>query len=345
MPRLRRVDRSAPGIVRRRRGRGFSYRDPRGRPIRDPATLRRIESIAIPPAWTDVWISTDPLGHLQATGIDGAGRRQYLYHPDWRARRDVQKFRRVEAFAHQLPVVRSAVSRDLRAKGFPRERVLACSIRLLDQAFFRIGSETYSRRNGSFGLATLRRRHVRFEGRHAIFDFTAKSGKRRIQVVDDPAALDVLQGLHRRHGGGAQLLAYRWDDRWRPLRSSEINDYLKSLAGDGFSAKDFRTWHATVLAAVTIARGEPLHEKRDSRAQVRAVVEEVAGILGNTPKVCRASYIDPRIFDRFREGMTISDRLEAVDLDDGSDPHVQRLIEEAVLDLLAGEPMLVPTAA
>jgi DNA topoisomerase IB len=322
--------------VRRRRGRGFSYQGPRGRPIQDSATLERIESLAIPPAWTDVWISTDPLGHLQATGIDDAGRRQYLYHPAWRARRDVQKFRRVEGFARRLPAVRSAVNRDLGSSGFSRIRVLACSIRLLDQAYFRIGSEAHTRQNGSFGLATLQKRHVRFEAGHAIFDFKAKSGKRRVQVVDDPDAVEVLRGLRRRRGGGAKLLAYRSGDRWRALRSTEINDYLKSLAGDEYSAKDFRTWHATVLAAVVTARHEPARAKRERGSQIRMVVDEVAHVLGNTPKVCRASYIDPRIFDRFREGVTIAHRLEDVDLDDGTDPYAQRCIEDAVLDLLEG---------
>jgi DNA topoisomerase IB len=334
VPRLRRIDRSEPGITRRRPGSGFSYEDQRGRLIRDRATRGRIEQFAIPPAWSEVWISPDPAGHLQATGIDDAGRRQYLYHPLWRARRDVQKFKRVEAFAHRLPTVREAVEHDLGLEGLPRPRLLACAIRLLDQGYFRIGSEIYHHRNGSFGLATMLRRHVSFRDGKAVFDFTAKSGKRRVQIVDDPALLRVIRALLQRHGGGAQLLAYRTDDHWRPLRAAEINDHLKALAGEGFSAKDFRTWHATVLAAVTIAREAPAGDKGGRRRQVWAVVNEVALALGNTPAVCRASYIDPRIFDRFHEGITIADKLPHIPPDQRLDPGAQKRLEETVLDLL-----------
>jgi DNA topoisomerase I len=338
VPRLHRVDPAAPGLTRRRRGRGFSYEDARGRAVTDPDVLARISGLAIPPAWRDVWICPDPRGHLQAAGTDAAGRRQYLYHPDWRERQDTQKFRRVETFARALPGLRAVVERDLGLEGVPRERVMAAAVRLLDRATFRIGSESYAERYGSFGLATIRKSHVRIEGDSTIvFDYVAKAGVRRLHAIDDPVLVPVIERLKRRRSGGVELLAYRADGRWRDVRSNDINVYLKGALGPEHSAKDFRTWHATVLAAVDIGVAAGRATSVTSRKQqVSATVRSVAEQLGNTPAVCRAAYIDPRVFDRYREGITIAPVLgEVLRLDDHDE--IRLALEEAVLDLLAGE--------
>jgi DNA topoisomerase I len=336
VPRLHRVDPTAPGIARRRRGAGFSYEDARGRPVRDRAELERIEDLAIPPAWTDVWICSDPDGHLQAAGTDAAGRRQYLYHPVWRERQDSKKFRRIESFARELPAMREEIAHDLALDGVPRERVMAAAVRLLDRASFRIGSETYADRNGSFGLATIRKSHVRIEGSALVFDYTAKGGLRRQQRVEDASLVPLFGRLKRRRSGGVELLAYREDDRWRDVRSGDINDYLKGLVGEEHSAKDFRTWHATVLAAVVISGSDSESVPETSkRRQVTSTVRRVAEHLGNTPAVCRASYIDPRVFDRFREGVTIGAIAHEVDaLPDEDEARIA--LEAAVLQLLEG---------
>ena len=335
--RLRRSrDRSA-GISRERRGKGFTYRWPNGRRIRDASTRERIRALAIPPAWEDVWICPDERGHLQAAGTDGAGRRQYLYHADWRARRDTRKFLRVESFARSLPVLRDRVEADIRTEGLTRRRVLACAARLLDEASFRIGGEAYAEANGSFGLATLRRSHVRMERTGARITYTAKSGRKRVHLVRDRDAVQVIRELCARSGGGRELLAYRSNDAWRDVRSSEINAYIQDHLGAGFSAKDFRTWQATVLAA-TLAGAEPVPATATARnRRIRTIVGEVADHMGNTPAVCRASYIDPRVFERFHGGITIAARLAKVPSGEGSARRSEReAVERAVLDLLDG---------
>jgi DNA topoisomerase IB len=343
MARLRRVTATMPGIVRRQRGRGFSYEDARGRPVSDDETIERIRSLAIPPAWNDVWICPDPAGHLQAVGTDAAGRRQYLYHDAWRTRRNVQKFRRVERFAEQLPQLRSTCNAALRLRGLPRDKVLATAIRLLDEGSFRIGSESYARANGTYGLATLRREHATVEGGRVTFDFTAKSGKRHVQTIVEPTLARTVRALKERRGGGRELLAYEEDGSWVDIRSTEINDALHEIAGEDFSAKDFRTWQATVLAAALLAQKD--HERTGTsslRREVSAVVREVAEHLGNTPAVCRASYIDPRVIDAFQDGSTIGSAIRGIDLDAPFDLSVRQRIERAVLGLLQGD---VPAAA
>jgi DNA topoisomerase I len=337
MVRLRRVSSEDPGLGRVRRGRGFSYLAADGSPVTDGETIARIRGLAIPPAWTDVWISTDPLGHLQATGVDAAGRRQYRYHDRWRERRDAQKFDRMLRFARSLPQLRARVNADLELDGFPREKALAAGVRLLDLASFRVGSESYAKRNGSFGLATLRREHVRLSGDAVRFDYAAKSGKRRVQEVTDPALIPVLRRLKRRGDDNAELLAYRDGSGWRDVRSGDVNDYLKQLAGEEVSAKDFRTWHATVVAAVTLALEEIPDAVRARRRRIVEAVKEVAGYLGNTPAVARASYIDPRLLERFEEGRSIRDALDRLGDDDLTDLRVRDEVEAAVLDLLEDE--------
>jgi DNA topoisomerase I len=333
--RLRRARVDGPGIRRRRRGRGFSYVDAAGRPVRDAGTLERIRALAIPPAWEDVWISDDPLGHVQATGTDAAGRRQYRYHDAWRARRDAIKFDRMLAFARALPAIRERVADDLARRGMPRERALACAVRLLDQAFFRVGSEAYTRQNGSFGLATLRKDHVVVGRDRVAFDFQAKSGKRRVQEVRDAELLPPLRALKRRNGGGKELLAYQEGGRWRDVRSADINAYLREIADGEFTAKDFRTWHATALAAVFLAvRQTERTSVTSTRRAVSGAIKDVASYLGNTPTVARASYVDPRVIERFEEGVTIAPALERLRTDDPTDPVFRAHVEAAVLELL-----------
>jgi DNA topoisomerase IB len=333
--RLRRVSTQAPGISRRRRGRGYSYEDARGRPIADHDTLERIRSLAIPPAWTDVWICPFPDGHLQAFGMDAAGRRQYLYHEAWRARRDVQKFRRLERFAEALPGLRATCNDALRQRGFSREKSLALAIRLLDEGSFRLGSEAYARDNGTFGLATIRRGHVQTEGSKITFDFTAKSGRRRVQTIADARLSRVVRTLKERRDENRELLAYEENGRWHDVRSGDINDYLHETAGDDFTAKDFRTWQATVLASALLAsKDQELDRGASRRRAVTAVVKEVAEHLGNTPAVCRASYVDPRVVDRFLEGTTIAVAIHDIDLNVPFDLATRERIERAVLDLL-----------
>jgi DNA topoisomerase-1 len=336
MARLRRANPETSGYTRRRRGRGFEYRDEHDGLIRDREVLERIRGLAIPPAWTDVWIAPDELAHIQALGTDVAGRRQYLYHPLWREQRDAQKFEHVLEFAAALPRLRETVASHLALPDLRRERVLACAVRLLDLGFFRIGSEPYAEDNGSFGLATLRRDHVRLErGDVIVFDYVAKGGKRRLQRLVDPDAHAVLAALGRRRAGG-ELLAYRERRRWHDVRSSDINDYIKQHACADCSAKDFRTWHGTVLASVSLALlGARANGSERARKSVEShAVREVAHYLGNTPAVCRASYIDPRVFDRYREGRTLD-----LDLEQVAEP-VEDLLpraEQAVRALLNGK--------
>jgi DNA topoisomerase I len=334
MSALKRVQCTGPGISRRRHGRGFMYLHPNGQRVRDDATLVRIRSLAIPPAWDDVWICPDERGHLQAVGTDGAGRKQYLYHDDWRTRRDRQKFDRVLRLAWRLPAMRQVCDRDIASRGLSRERALAGAIRLLDLGFFRIGSEAYTEENGSYGLATLRRSHVRVSGDEVRFDFAAKGGQRRIQTTPDPALARLTGSLLRREGGGSELLAFREGKTWRDVRSEDINAYLKDLADEEISAKDFRTWHATVLTAALLAsQEEGLTSVTSRKRVVSTVVKEVAESLGNTPAVCRASYIDPRVIERFLNGETI----ELPRGRDLTDDRVRAAVESAVLDLLDPE--------
>jgi DNA topoisomerase-1 len=341
MSRVHRVEPTAIGWTRRRRGKGFSYVDVSGRLIDDTAALARIRSLAIPPAWCDVWICPDPWGHIQATGSDAAGRRQYLYHSRWREWRDRLKFRRMHDFARVLPVVRETVARHLELPGLPRHKALATAIRLLDRGYFRIGSESYAERNGSYGLATLRKEHVKIDDDGLRFDFPAKGGRRRVLVVRDAQIEPVLRELKARRSGGPELLAYHDDDGWRDVRSADVNEYLKEVTGGRFTAKDFRTWHATVLAAIALSARADVRSSASASARRRsmsAAVKEVAEFLGNTPTVCRQSYVDPRVLDRYFEGTTIAPILETLPTDDDDliDPAVQAQIEAAVLDLVDG---------
>jgi DNA topoisomerase-1 len=336
MAELRRVEVTEPGITRRARGNGFEYFDDDGAKVTDSEVLERIAELVVPPAWKEVWICPYPMGHIQATGTDAAGRKQYRYHSRWRERRDQEKFDGMLRFARALPPLRGAVAGDLALKGLPRERALACAVRLLDRGFFRVGGEGYAAENETYGLATMQKRHVTVTREDVIvFDYIAKSGKRRIQRVMDDDVCSIVKTLRRRRGGGLELLAYKRGSRWYDIRSEDINEYVKVHAGP-YTAKDFRTWNATVLAAVALAVSGPAaagSKTMRKRAETRAV-KEVAGYLGNTPAVARASYIDPRLFDRFEQGLTIGGALvELGDDDDISEPHLMG-VEGAVLELL-----------
>jgi DNA topoisomerase IB len=322
-------------LSRQRRGRGFTYLDADGRRVSDPAVIDRLRGLAIPPAWNDVWICADERGHLQATGIDAAGRKQYLYHPRWRERRDREKFTRMERFARSLPRLREQLEADLSGAQPARERVLAGAVRLLDVGLFRVGSEAYAEDDHGVGLATVRKDHVTLSGDGIVFDYPAKGGIRRVQVISDPLSDDLVRQLRRRRGGPPELLAYRAGRRWVGLRSSDINEYLKEHVGQEFSAKDFRTWNATVLAAVSVGTEGPGAATKTARKRViDRAVRGVSEILGNTPAVARRSYIDPRVFDRYLSGWTIAGALVDIEEIDVTDPEDRAELEQAVLDLL-----------
>jgi DNA topoisomerase I len=309
--RLLRSQLHRPGIVRLGCGKGFTYLGPDGTRVRRP-DLERIRALVIPPAWRDVWICPSPNGHIQAVGIDAAGRRQYRYHDKWTKRRDGEKFTRMIDFASCLPDLRSKVAADLGLDGLPKSRVLALGIRLLDVGMFRIGGEEYAAEHETYGLATLEKRHVRIRGGEAYFDYSAKGGKRRQIVIADSDIVDVLSQLKRRRGGGSCLLAWREGRRWVDVSSHDVNTYIKEQSSGCFTAKDFRTWEATLLAAVLCAEEPATASPSARQRRVAAIVREVAASLGNTPAVCRKSYIDPRVLDNFYSGDTIAAVVKAL---------------------------------
>ena len=335
MGRLRTVSPNQRGWTRRRAGRGFVYLDADGARLL-PDEVERIRSLAIPPAWTDVWICPHANGHIQAVGTDDAGRRQYLYHPQWRAKRDELKFDRVAAAARKLPTARRTVLNHLRLDGMPVERASAAAVRLLDLGCFRIGNDAYTDANGSFGLTTLERRHVRARGGRLVFCFTGKSGIEHTVEIDDPHVRPAIERMRRRRGGSDRLLAYQRSRSWTPLDATTVNLYLRDLVGGDLTAKDFRTWHATVVAATALALSEePGDSKRSRQRAVTAAVQEVAEYLGNTPTVARSSYIDPRVIDLYEDGVTIA---ETARRRHRTPEKRQEELEKAVLRLLGSAP-------
>jgi DNA topoisomerase I len=340
MPRLRRVDCSGPGIVRKKVGRGFAYYDEEGRRVTEAEVLQRINALVIPPAWTDVWICPYPMGHIQAVGTDAAGRKQYRYHDVWRTRRDQEKFDHMLEYAAALPKMRHVICQHLQEDGLTRNRVLACATRLLDLGFFRIGTEGYAEQNQTYGLATMRKSHVKLKDGIVTFDYVAKGGKRRIQSLVDPDVYEVIGALKARKGGGRELLAYETGTGWVDVKSADINAYVKEITGGDFTAKDFRTWNATVLAAVALAVSVEVARSKTARKRaITRAITEVAEYLGNTPAVARASYIDPRVIDRYQAGVTIADVLHKLG-DEAAFGQLatQGAIEEAVLELLEDAP-------
>ena len=336
MPRLRRSDLTGHCIHRRRCGQGFSYRWDVGEPI-DASTKDRIKSLAIPPAWEEVWICPWPNGHIQALGTDARGRRQYLYHDAWRVHRDREKFERMLSFASSLATLRRRVKRDIATEELSKVRVLACAVRLLDEGCFRIGGEQYADENETFGVATLRKEHVQVAGRMLRFTYPAKGSIERIMEVQDPEACSIVTTLQHRRSRDGHLFAYKEGGRWVDLKSTDVNAYIKEIVGAEFSAKDFRTWSGTMLAAVVLARATPAkHLGRTTRNRIiSSAVKEVAEYLGNTPIVCRKSYIDPRVIDLFTSGETVAGAIDALDDVTPPFPCSERArIEAAVIALL-----------
>jgi len=306
MPRLRRTDSTRPGLTRVRAGAGFTYRDADGATVTDTELRERIEHLGIPPAWTDVWIAPYANGHIQATGVDGAGRRQYIYHPTWREQKDRIKFDRALALAEQLPAARRMVTRDLRLPEPTRDRALATAFRMLDTGSLRVGSERYADEHGSHGLSTLLCSHATVSGDVVKLAFPGKSGQDWDSEIRDADLASVVTGLKRR-GGRSRLLAWRPEAgaTWRPLHAAEINEYVKLRAGEEFTAKDFRTLHGTVAAAVSLARTGPLPTAPKRKRAVSQAVRAASEVLGNTPTVARQSYVDPRLLDAYEHGETI----------------------------------------
>ncbi len=332
MVRLRTVSPSSPGWARRRVGTGFTYRDQHGERV-GAQDVERIRSLAIPPAWQDVWICPYPNGHIQAVGTDAAGRRQYLYHPDWRTKRDQQKFQRVSKVAAELSKTRASVLEHLALDGMPLERAAATAVRLLDLGYFRIGNDAYVDENGGFGLTTLERRHVRRHRDRLVFCFVGKSGVEHCIEIDDPLSVAAVETMRRRRSKEARLMAYQEGRRWSPLDSARVNEYLRTSTGGDMTAKDFRTWHATVLAAAALATtDEPGDTKTSRQRAVRKAMVEVSTYLGNTPAIAKASYVDPRVIDQYEGGTTIAD---AVHREYAGVEERQEGLERAVLELLA----------
>jgi DNA topoisomerase I len=302
---LRYADCSKTGITRKRRGKGFVFCGPDGRVIKDPKTLARVRALVLPPAWTDVWISTDPRAHLQATGHDAAGRKQYRYHPDWRSERDSTKYHRMLAFAEVLPAIRRRVRRDLMGPACCRPRVLATVVELLARTYIRIGNEEYARKHQSRGLTTLQDRHVKVRGRHLTFAFRGKSGVFQSIELEEPRLAKAVR--ESQDLPGQTLFQYRDDQRRiRSLSSSDINAYLKEITGADFTAKDFRTWAGTLSAAQALDKVQPPTSKTAANRTIVQAIDEVAKVLGNTRAVCRSSYIHPAVLDSFRDGVTLS---------------------------------------
>jgi DNA topoisomerase I len=311
---LTRSDPHGPGIIRERSSGGFRYYDPSRAEITNPGTLHRIGALGIPPAWKDVWISPDPLGHIQATGVDSRGRTQYRYHQMWREQRDAQKFAHMLRFAEALPALRSATERDLSRRHLDRDRVTAAAVRLLDLGLFRIGGERYAELDHHYGATTLQKHDVTVTRGGVAFDYIAKEGKRRTITVTDGAVRSVVRVLLSSDSTSGSLFCFQDGDTWRPLHSHEVSSYIATRAGGHFTAKEFRTWNATVLMALLLANSDPAPTERRRKSAVTAAVRGVADWLGDTPAVARASYIDPRVISRYTSDgqLTAIPRLPAV---------------------------------
>jgi DNA topoisomerase IB len=331
MVRLRRTSPEQPGWTRRRVGRGFVYLDEHGDRLPEE-DAERVRNLVIPPAWSDVWVTPYPNGHLQAVGTDAAGRRQYLYHPEWRSRRDAEKFDRMLKFGEALAQARELVVRDLGREGMPLERACAAAVRLLDLGYFRIGNDVYADTNGSFGLTTLERRHVRRRQDRLVFAFVGKSGVEHRIEIDDLVVVEAIEVMRRRRGDDARLLAYKEGRSWRAILPELVNGYVRQSTGLEATAKDFRTWHATVLAAAALAETpEPGHTKASRKRAVSGAMKEVSSFLGNTPTLARSSYVDPRVVDAYEEGRTIKDvTSRSFDTPDER----QAALERATLELI-----------
>lgn len=330
---LRYVHDGQPGIVRKARGKQFRYLDSDGHAVTDEATLARIKSLVIPPAWVDVWICKQPLGHLQATGRDARGRKQYRYHPRWRAHRDDANYGRMLSFGKALPAVRSAVDEALRKPGLPREKVLATIVYLLEATLMRIGNEEYARENKSFGLTTLRDRHVRLDGGKVQFRFRGKSGVHHAVEVQDRRLARIIARI--RDLPGQELFQYEDDDgNPHAIDSADVNDYLHAITGADYTAKDFRTWAGTVLAAVALKEYEKYDSEAQAKKNVVQAIESVSKKLGNTPTICRKCYVHPAVIESYLDGSMLDALRRRAQQELKEDLHALRPEEAAVLALL-----------
>jgi DNA topoisomerase I len=331
---LRYVTHDIPGITRRRAGKGFSYRDPDGRPVKDRATLQWIRSLAIPPAWRDVWIAPHPDAHLLAVGRDQRGRMQYRYHPEWRAARDATKFERMLAFGRTLPTIRASVEADLRKPGLHKRRVLALVVRLLEMTHVRVGNEEYAKANKSYGLTTLKDRHLMVNGATLRFRFKGKSGKEHQITLKNRRIARLIGRLQDLPG--QQLFQYVDEEGSRQsIDSAEVNEYLREVAGEHFTAKDFRTWAATVLCAWALSPARSFGSQAEAKRNLKEAIDKVARRLGHTPTICRKSYVHPRIIEDYLAGelfqvLEIEEAMESLDAMASLEPY-----EAAVLDYLS----------
>lgn len=301
---LRYVSDNEDGIVRKKRGRGFVYVHPDGRLVRDRATLARIRSLVIPPAYRNVWICADPRGHLQATGLDDRGRKQYRYHPKWREVRDANKFHRMIEFGHALPVIRRRTRLHLAQPGLSREKVLATLVQLLERTLIRVGNEEYARENGSYGLSTMKDRHVEVKGSRISFEFRGKRGIYHNIDVTDRSLARIVRGCQDLPGQDL----FQWIDEQgerHPVTSTDVNAYLQELTGRDFTAKDFRTWAGTTLAACALAEAGICESEREAKRKITEVIKSVSSRLGNTPAICRKCYVHPDVLSAYREGELI----------------------------------------
>jgi DNA topoisomerase-1 len=329
---LRYVSDTMPGVRRGRAGKGFSYIGPDGERITDPDRIAWFKRLAIPPAWTNVWISPIRRGHLQATGRDAKGRKQYRYHPRWRSVRDEAKYGRLIEFARALPRIRRRTDRDLRRRGLPREKVVALVVRLLEATLIRVGNEEYARDNGSFGLSTLRDRHVKGNGSDLHFSFRGKGGKEHVVPVRDRRLARLVRECQELPG--QELFQYVDADGARQsIDSGDVNDYLRNVGGDDFTAKDFRTWAGTVAASMALQDFLQIDDDAGRKKAVVSAIEKVAGQLGNTPAVCRACYVHPDVLDSYLDG-TLVEALTERARSAGRGAHALRPEEAAVLGLL-----------
>lgn len=332
---LRYVCDDRPGITRRKFGRGFGYRWPDGRRVDDIATLERIRSLVIPPAWTSVWISPDPQGHLQATGRDARGRKQHRYHPDWIAVREEVKFNRMMAFGRALPKIRKRVDADLQGKPRARATVLAAIVRLLETTLVRVGNSDYAHRNDSYGLTTLRGEHVEVSGPEVWLEFRGKSGKFQSVRLRDRRVARVVRAMHDLPG--QELFQYIDDTgAWRDVDSGDVNDYLREITGDNFTAKDFRTWAGTLLACWALQEFERFDSQSAAKKNITSAIKAVAQRLGNTPAVCRKSYIHPDVLGAYLDGSLLQTLRDFVGQQLREDLSGLRPEEAAVLGFLQG---------
>jgi DNA topoisomerase-1 len=330
---LRYVSDSQPGIHRRRRGTGFGYMDPDGKPVRDKETLFRIRSLVIPPAWRDVWICTNPKGHLQCTGRDARGRKQSRYHPRWREVRDETKYERMMIFGAALPGIREQVEHDLSRPGMPREKILAAIVRLMEVTLIRVGNEEYARENQSYGLTTMRNKHVQVAGSSVTFKFQGKSGVRHAIDINDRRLARIIQRCQ--DIPGYELFQYiDSDGTHRSVDSADVNEYLRVITNQDFTAKDFRTWAGTVLACTMLQEFEAFESQTQAKRNVVQAIKDVAARLGNTPSVCRKCYVHPAVLDTYFSGAMINTVKKQVEDETADSPHALRQEEVTLLHLL-----------